>query len=212
MKVLAIGAHPDDIELGCGGLLLKAIKLGHEIFFFILTRGEAGQKVSSEEDRESEAKQSAETLGATLRFGEFEDTKLVPTGDLVNSIERIVNEVCPDLVLTHSIKDDHHDHRAVGSATIEAARLSENIFTYENPLTKDFVPQAYVDISDVINGKIQLLNLYPSQRDKDYLKSNAIFGLAQYRALQSRIPNVKFAEAFQITKLRLFDHSLVFQL
>ena len=210
MRILAIGAHPDDIELGCGGLLLKAVKLDHEIFFFILTRGEAGQKVDGGEVG-SEAKQSADTLGATLWFCEFEDTKLVYNGDLVNSIERIVNKVCPNLVLTHSMLDEHHDHRAVGRATTEAARLSENIFTYENPLTKDFVPQAYVDISDVINGKIQLLNLYPSQRDKDYLKSNAIFGLAQYRALQSRMLNVKFAEAFQITKLRLFDHSLVFQ-
>ena len=131
----------------------------------------------------------------------------MPSGDLVNSIEKIVEKVDPNLVLTHSAKDEHHDHRAVGSATIEAARLAPNILAYENPLTKDFVPQAYVDISDVIEEKIKLLNLYPSQRDKDYLKSNAIFGLAQYRALQSRLANVKFAEAFQVTKFRLFDSS-----
>ena len=108
-------------------------------------------------------------------------------------------------MLSHSIKDDHHDHRKVGSSSIEAARYVPNFLTYENPLTKDFIPQVYVDISDQIEEKIKLLSLFESQKDKAYLKSLAIQGLAQYRALQSRIPDVKFAEAFQVLKLKLFD-------
>ncbi|MCJ7631862.1 PIG-L family deacetylase [Candidatus Bathyarchaeota archaeon] len=200
MKILAIGAHPDDIELGCGGLLIRSKKMGYDINYLILTRGEAGSQLNPEDDREAEARESAKAIGATLSFGGFEDTKLMPDGTLVNAIEKIVNKVRPDIVLTHSVKDEHHDHRAVGSATIEAARYVRNILAYENPLTKDFSPQVYIDISDVVKEKIKLLNLYPSQREKDYLKSNAIYGLAQYRAYQSRVSGIKFAEAFQVIK------------
>ena len=204
MRILAVGAHPDDVEIGCGGLLVKASKLGHEISIYILTHGEAGG--SNGHDREKEAVNSADTISAkNLWFGEFADTQLVPNGDLVTSIENIVKKTCPDLVLSHSTKDDHHDHRAVGSSSIEAARYVPNILSYENPLTIDFKPQVFVDISDVIQDKIMLLSLFESQKNKEYLRDNAIRGLAQYRAFQSRLREVFFAEAFQVVKLKLFD-------
>jgi len=204
LKILAVGAHPDDVEIGCAGLLLKAIKSEHDVYVYILTRGEAGG--SDGENREKEAKKSARTIGVKeLWFGGFSDTRLAPDGVIINSIESIINKIQPNLVLSHSIKDDHHDHRKVGSSSIEAARYVPNFLTYENPLTKDFIPQVYVDISDQIEEKINLLSLFESQKDKAYLKSLAIQGLAQYRALQSRIPDVKFAEAFQVLKLKLFD-------
>ncbi|MFH0749288.1 MAG: PIG-L family deacetylase [Candidatus Bathyarchaeota archaeon] len=204
LKILAIGAHPDDIEIGCGGSLLMASKLRYEIYLYILTHGEAGG--SNGENREKEAMASSKMIGAQkIEFGEFEDTNLIPNGDLVNSIEKIVKRTCPDLVLSHSSKDEHHDHRAVGLASIEAARYVSNLLTYENPLTKDFLPQLFIDISDTIEEKIKLLSFFESQRDKEYLKNKAIYGLAQYRAFQSRIREVQFAEAFQVVKLKLFD-------
>lgn len=203
MKILALGAHPDDVEIGCGGLLLKSSRLGYEIYIYILTHGEAGTKTVG--NRDEEAFESANTIGAKkLWLGDFADTKLVPDGTLVNSIEKIVKNTRPDLVLTHSIRDEHHDHRAVGLCSIEAARYIPNILLYENPQTIDFIPQIFVDISDVIEEKIQILNLFKSQKEKEYLKSEAIRGLAQYRALQSRL-NIKLAEAYQVIKLRLLD-------
>ncbi|MCJ7632359.1 PIG-L family deacetylase, partial [Candidatus Bathyarchaeota archaeon] len=187
-----------------GGSLLLAHKLQYDIYLYILTHGEAGG--SDGENREKEAIASSQMIGThKMLFGEFEDTNLLPNGDLVNSIERIVKRTSPDLVFSHSIKDEHHDHRAVGLASIEAARYVPNVLMYENPLTKDFAPQLFIDISDRIEEKIKLLSFFESQKDKEYLKSNAIYGLAQYRAFQSRIPGVKFAEAFQVVKLKLFD-------
>src|ERR671913_364412 len=147
MNILAIGAHPDDIELGCGGLLLKASRQDNHNEFFI-------------------------------------------------------KKADPDIVLTHSLCDTHHDHRAIAASTMEAGRFVPNILAYEIPVTRDFKPQVYYDISDVIDGKIQLINIFLSQRSKSFLQSNAIRGLAQYRALQSRFDNsVSCVEAFEVQKL-----------
>jgi LmbE family N-acetylglucosaminyl deacetylase len=199
MRVLAVGAHPDDVEIGAGGLLLKEVRSKNEVYIYILTYGEAGGTDTG--TREKEARMSAKAIGAKeIRFGSFKDTKLSPDDDLVNSIEGMINHIEPDLVLTHSIKDEHHDHRAVGLTTIEAARYSPKIFAYENPLTKDFVPQHYIDISDVIEEKLKILSLFDTQRNKVYLIPSAIRGLAQYRAYQSRLQSIRFAEAFQIVK------------
>jgi LmbE family N-acetylglucosaminyl deacetylase len=198
MKILAIGAHPDDIEIGCGGLLIKSVQAKKEVYIYFLTYGEAGEVDA--EQRGKEARESAKRIGAVnIFFNEFEDTRLTANGVLVDHIEKIVNRVQPDLILTHSKTDEHHDHRAVGLCTIEAARYYPKIWAYENPLTKAFQPQVYVDISDVMTQKVELLSLYTTQKNKQYLKKDAIYGLAQYRALQSRL-NANFVEAYQIIK------------
>ena len=104
-------------------------------------------------------------------------------------------------MLTHSLGDTHHDHRAIAASTMEAGRFVPNILAYEIPVTRDFKPQVYYDISDVIDGKIELIDIFWSQRSKSFLQSNAIRGLAQYRALQSRYNSVTCVEAFEVQKL-----------
>lgn len=199
MRVLAIGAHPDDIEIGCGGFLIKSAAMGNEVYLLVLTLGEAS--AGDRGDREGEARQSARAIGAKkIWFGGFRDTRLTTGGRLINAIEEKVRETDPDVVLTHSISDQHHDHHAAGSSTIEAARHIPSILAYENPLTKEFTPQSFFDISDVINQKVDLLSVFASQKGKIYLKKEAIYGLAQYRALQSRLKDVRFVEAFQVIK------------
>jgi len=201
MNILAIGAHPDDIELGCGGLLLKASRQDHHnIFMYTLTRGGAS---GDPEERTKELIQSAKFIGAKrLWIDNFEDTKLSLSSDLINHIEFFIKKAEPDIVLTHSLCDTHHDHRAIAASTMEAGRFVPNILAYEIPVTRDFKPQVYYDISDVIDGKIELINIFFSQRSKSFLQSNAIRGLAQYRALQSRSDNsVACVEAFEVQKL-----------
>ena len=198
MKVLAIGAHPDDVEIGCGGCLLKYAKTGNDVYISCMTLGEAGGNSAV---REKEAQASAKIIGVrNLWFGGHEDTKLHPNGVLVNDIEEIINRVKPDVIFTHADTDEHHDHRAVGISTIEAARHYPRILAYEIPLTKNFHPQIFIDISDVIQKKVEALSVFVSQQGKQYLMRDAIYGLAQYRALQSRIPSTKFVEAFQVVK------------
>jgi LmbE family N-acetylglucosaminyl deacetylase len=200
MNILALGAHPDDIELGCGGLLLKAARQGHNVFMYTLTRGGASGDPSQ---RTKELLQSARFIGARkVWIDNFEDTKLSLSSDLINHIEFFVNRSEPDLVITHSLNDTHHDHRAISESTLEAGRFVPNIISYEIPVTRDFKPQVYFDISDTMDDKIELINIFWSQRSKMFLKSNAIRGLAEYRALQSRLnTGVSCVEAFEVMKL-----------
>jgi LmbE family N-acetylglucosaminyl deacetylase len=147
--------------------------------------------------------QSAKFIGAKrLWIDNFEDTKLSLSSELINHIEFFVNKADPDIVLTHALGDTHHDHRAIAASTIEAGRFIPNILAYEIPVTRDFKPQVYYDISDVIDDKIELINIFWSQRSKMFLKSNAIKGIAEYRALQSRLnTQVTCVEAFEVQKL-----------
>ena len=202
MNILAIGAHPDDIELGCGGVLLKSINEGHNVYAYTLTRGSAS---GDPEKRCEELVYSANYMGLnTLWIDNFEDSKLSLTCDLINHIEYFIRKSNADVVFTHSLLDFHHDHRAVAAATREAGRNIINILTYEISITKDFNPQVFFDISDVVEDKIHLLNVFLSQRGKSFLAADAIKGLAQYRAYQSRLPqNVTHVEAFEIIKMGL---------
>ena len=201
MNILAIGAHPDDIELGCGGLLIKAARQGHGVFMYTLTRGAAS---GDPQQRAKELMQSAKFIGAkALWIDNFEDTKLnVNTSELINHIEFFINKADPDLILTHSLGDYHHDHRAIAASTLEAGRFIPNIMSYEIPLTKDFKPQVFYDISDVVDEKVELVKIFWSQQTKLYLKANAIKGLAEYRALQSRLnTSINHVEAFEVLKM-----------
>jgi len=201
VNILAIGAHPDDIELGCGGLLIKAARQGHNVHMYTLTRGGAS---GDPEQRTKELIQSAKFIGAkALWIDNFEDTKLnLNNADLIDHVEFFINKADPDLIITHSLGDVHHDHRAVASSTIEAGRFIPNIISYEIPLTKDFKPQVYFDISDVVDEKVELIKIFWSQQSKLYLKANAIKGLAEYRALQSRLnTSINYVEAFEVLKL-----------
>lgn len=200
MRILAIGAHPDDIELGCGGMLIKAAREGHEVYMYTLTRGGAG---GNSKQRTDESKRSAQFIGAKqLWLDNFQDSRLTVTNELINHIEHFINKANPDLILTHSQGDIHHDHRAIATATVEAARFNSNILSYEIPLTRHFDPKVFYDISDVVYEKVELIEIFWSQQNKLYLKANAIKGLAEYRALQSRLnTGVKYAEAFEVLKI-----------
>lgn len=202
VDILAIGAHPDDVELGCGGLLLKAVQSGHQVYICTLTRGSASGDPG---ERTRELAKSAKFIGAKdLRIGDFEDTKLAVSSELINYIEAYVDKVNPDLILTHFHGDIHHDHRAVSTATLESARFNSNVLAYEIPLTRNFEPKVYYDISDVIDEKVELIRIFWSQRSKLYTKANAIKGLAEFRALQSRLnTSINYVETFDVLKLCL---------
>jgi LmbE family N-acetylglucosaminyl deacetylase len=218
VNILAIGAHPDDIELGCGGVVLKAVREGHNVYMYTLTRGAAS---GDPQERTQELVTSARYIGIKrLWIDNFDDTKLTIGSELINSIEDYITESHADVVFTHSLFDIHHDHKAIAASVLEAGRFVPNILAYEIPLTKDFKPQVFYDISDVVEEKVKLIKLFKSQRDKIYLKANAIRGLAEYRALQSRLNGIminnptqhdhdatfetnRYVEAFEVLKVCL---------
>jgi LmbE family N-acetylglucosaminyl deacetylase len=200
VNILAIGAHPDDIELGCGGTLLKAAKQGHNVFMYTLTRGgSAGQVIR----RSNELVTSAKSIGATaLWIDDYEDSKVYLTKELINSIEFFIKKTKADIIYTHPVLDNHHDHRAISLATVEAGRFTPNIFGYENPSTRNFQPTMYYDISDVIESKIGLIKLHESQESKIFLNSNSVKGLSEHRAIQTRLSEkIVNVEAFEIMKI-----------
>lgn len=167
---------------------------------YALTKGAAsGDPIQ----RTRELRESAKFIGAeNLWIDNFEDTKLIVNDELINHIEHIINKARPDIILTHSSGDIHHDHRAIALATVEAGRFISNILSYEIPLTRNFSPQVFFDISDTVDEKVRLIEIFWSQHSKLYLKSNAIKGLAEYRALQSRLNvSINHVEAFEVLKL-----------
>jgi len=200
MNILAIGAHPDDIELGCGGMLLKLAGAGHNVFLYVLTKG---GKSGKPEERALEVIESAKFIGAKGAWiDDLEDTNLTVGSRLINHLEYFINKADPDLIFTHAPDDYHHDHRAVSECTLEAARNSQNVLAYEIPVTKKFTPQVYYDISEVIEAKIKLIELFYSQRGKIFTKINAIRGMAEYRALQSRLnTTITHVESFEVLKM-----------
>lgn len=201
-NILAIGAHPDDIELGCGGSLLKAARTGANVYMYIVTRGSSAGSVVK---RSNEIINSAKYIGAkSLWIDNYEDSAVYLTKELINSVEFFIRKTNADIVYTHPLKDNHHDHRAIAEATVEAGRFTPNILAYENPSTKNFLPVVFTDISDVIHEKIKIIQLYGSQKSKLFLSSNSVKGLAEYRAFQTRLdPNLTHVEAFEPIKLML---------
>ena len=121
MKILAIGAHPDDIEIGCGGTLLYFQKYHNAtVSMLLLTRGEAGTEGAV--DREAEQSAACQILGIDRRFcADLTDTA-IDLQDAIKCIEDVVGDVDPDVVFTHYGEDTHQDHRVVSDATISACQ------------------------------------------------------------------------------------------
>ena len=121
MNLLAIGPHPDDLEIGCAGSILKWKKKGFKIYLMVMTDGSSGGET---EIRRKEQKRSAEILGAEeVLWGGFKDTDLEYQGKiLVDTIENTLRKIKPAFVLVNHPEDTHQDHRSLAHATISAAR------------------------------------------------------------------------------------------
>lgn len=193
MNVLAVGAHPDDIELGCGGTLLAHRAAGHSVLLLVLTTGEQGPQMAR--SRIEEQKEAASLLGADLVWGGFQDG-CVPQGrEVVSVIEAAIRRIGADVVYTHSPRDTHQDHRAAAVATMAAARRLSQLLYYEAPTSQDFRPSVYVDIAGHVERKLDVLRSHVSQVLKNGLVDlEAIEALARYRGFEARIRN---AEGFE---------------
>ena len=112
-SILAIGAHPDDIELGCGGALAAYRDAGAEIAMLVLSGGANGW---GENARRIEQEEAAYHLGATLRWGRFADGAIPDGIATIQVIEQAIQDTRADLVFTHSLHDSHQDHRAAALA------------------------------------------------------------------------------------------------
>ena len=180
MKILAIGAHPDDIEIGCGGTLLylKA-KYQAELHTLILTRGEASNDMPV--DREWEQEESSRILGIDKRFSAGLPDTAIGLKAAIKFIEDIVGNVEPDVVFTHYGLDTHQDHRVVAEATVSACKNRGNILYYESISSENFQPTLFVDITQTMAKKCQAVQAHASQ-EKRLKLTDYVTTLAKYPA------------------------------
>jgi LmbE family N-acetylglucosaminyl deacetylase len=201
VNILAIGAHPDDIEFGCGGSLIKYTLKGHRLFLLVMTGGGLGAPA---ETRRTEQLTSREILGAKEIFwGGYTDTHLRVDAELIRKIEEVIAAVKPEFIFCNFPDDTHQDHRHLAQAIMSATRYVRNVLFYEGPTTQNFNPQVYIDISDTLDRKIEALQAHRSQVMKTNIENLSIVEMARsfanFRGSQGR---VKYAEAFH--SLRLF--------
>jgi LmbE family N-acetylglucosaminyl deacetylase len=200
MKILAVGAHPDDIEFGCGGTLLKYAQAGHETYLLILTDGSFGGDPSV---RIAEQKRAAKLMGVKEVFwGGFRDTELEDNRELISKIDEAIAKTKPDIVLLNHPHDGHQDHRALANAGISASRYVEEVLFYEVPTTIHFEPNIFVDIQEVLIKKLELLKVHTSQVDRTKVPNLTILestqACAMFRGYQGR---VKHAEGFKAMRV-----------
>lgn len=194
--ILAIGAHPDDVEIGCGGSLALHRAKGDAIYILTLSRGSEG---GDAEKRKKEAQKAADLQGAQLFLGDLEDTKITDVGVTISLIEKVVQQINPTNIYTHSLHDGHQDHRSVFYASVTACRGAPNLYCYQSPSSSvDFKPNLFVEISDFIDKKLEVITAYKSQHKiRPYLQQDIVRSTARY---WGRFSNYGYAEPMEVIK------------
>jgi LmbE family N-acetylglucosaminyl deacetylase len=222
MRILAVGAHPDDIEFLCAGTLAIYRKKGHKVFMCHVCDGNKGSSTFSSNElakiRREEAIRSARVIGATSIWGEISDGEVVLDLNSRMKIIDVIRQANPDLIITHSPDDYHSDHINVSRLVFEACYLANlELWKTSYPPTDrlpylyymdteagiDFNPTEYVDISDTIDTKIKMMLENKSQiawlrKVHNYDAIEVIKLIARFRGLQA---GVEYAEAFMQKKM-----------
>jgi N-acetylglucosamine malate deacetylase 1 len=198
--VLAIGAHPDDIELGIGGSVAVLASAGVKVVMAILS------VPADYEMRVAEAKDSAAILGCELRVlmeggcRRIEDAK---NYQLVGMLDAVVKEFKPAAILTHGPTDFHRDHVTIYHATVSTQRLAQfDLYSYvptmTRPMPVPFEPNAYVDISGTIETKLKAIAAHKSQF---YSRGLAYEFYRDIARVNGRMVGVDYAEGLAINKI-----------
>ncbi|MGD1910490.1 MAG: PIG-L deacetylase family protein [Rivularia sp. (in: cyanobacteria)] len=201
-KILCLGAHCDDIEIGCGGTILKLIENYKNIKIYWVI-------FSSNEQRAEEATASAniflkEVSTKKLLVENFRDGFLSYHGvEVKESFEQLKQEFSPDLIFTHYRSDRHQDHRLISDLTWNTFRnhliLEYEIPKYDGDLG---IPNFFVHLDESLcRRKIQYtLDSFPSQNDKQWFTEETFRSILRIRGIESNSPS-KYAEAFYSRKI-----------
>ncbi len=199
-RVLAFGAHPDDLEVGAGGLLARLAAEGADVTLAIVSIP------SNTEQRRREAYAGAEVLDADL-FILYEEKPCrvedIPMHELVRRFDNVVGDVRPDLVITHSANDLHWDHSLVNRATVSALRrtpcdLLAFLSSPEMNAQARAIGQCFADISKTMDTKIRAISAHESQVPKLDLESSRDLARAM-----GRISGYEYAEAYEVLRVRI---------
>lgn len=216
MNVLAIGCHPDDVEIGCAGTLAKCVQRGDRVVVCHVANGNMGHVLIPPEElgpmRIGEAKRAGALAGIEVRTVDIGD--LLPNAcDYTqrDAIMEVIRDVQPDFIITHSPTDYMNDHLAVQRLVFDAAFCASvphygrgpaaevtPLFYMDNLAGVNFQPTEYVDITDTIELKLEMLECHESQlkwmRDHDHIDfADFVRTCSKFRGLQCGVP---YAEAF----------------
>lgn len=201
-RIIALGAHPDDIEYGCLGLLLKTSSQA-EKHIFVASMGSKGDPSTGEQRVEESRRALSLVKPETMQFRRKAGIDRGNFEEIMGDVYQLIEKVKPDLILTHGPHDTHQEHRELYEITVAAARRSKaSILSYgilSNTL--DFKPQLFVDISEVYALKKKALAEHKSQVQKFYMQQEHldIFHAHNYASLHG----VRYCEAYEI--LRMFS-------
>ena len=212
MNVMAIGAHPDDIEFGCGGTLIKHKDNGNKVIYVCMTDTESvdateDKVIRTQSQLKSETQCAADILGVDrIHYLPFKDLHVPFSFDSVSELEKLIKEYEIDIIYTHWSGDSNQDHISTFKTTMAAARYVKNIYCYEqipiprhtdNPMRVN----SYTDISRSFDLKIKAAECHQSQFKKyeaaGFDVSENLTTLAKFRGIQA---NCKYAEGFQVIK------------
>lgn len=216
LDILVFGAHPDDVELGCGGTIIKEVQLGKKVGIIDLTRGELGTRGSAD-IRDIESKQATEIMGVLIRENmNFRDGFFKDDEEHKLKIIRKIRKYRPEIIITNALSDRHPDHPRSSKITIDASFLSglEKIETdqriwrpraiYHYIQFNNLTPDIVVDISEQMELKIKAVRAYKTQfynvdskESKTIISSKSFLESVKYRAKDlARQSNCKYAEGF----------------
>jgi LmbE family N-acetylglucosaminyl deacetylase len=215
MKIIAIGAHLDDLELACGGTLAKAINSGHEVKMIVMSKSGyqhySGNFGRSDEDAIREGKKAANILGVRdLVIFDFPNKDVPNDSTVVEALNKVFDEFQPDLIMTHWHFDTHKSHMNTALATIAAGRYFNSIVMFEPfpPAGRSYMPfrpQLYVDITDTIDTKLKALATHESELKKygpewvETIKARA--KLRGFELISNDPQRAKYAEVFEVVRL-----------
>lgn len=216
-KILVIAPHPDDELLGAGGMIIKNIKDGNEVYVCIVTRGYP--PMFNEErtaKNQSDARECHKAIGVTKTiFLDFPSTQLetVSRFDFNGKILNVMREIQPDEVYIPHYGDMQKDHQMVAEAAMVAVRPKyfpqvKRVYGYETMsetawgapnVQNEFIPNVWMDITDVLDEKLAALKYYTLQMSDfpDARSEDAVKALAMYRGAQM---HYKAAEAFMLIR------------
>lgn len=198
MNVLAIGAHPDDIEIFMFGLLASCAARGDRIDYVIATdgaRGGKGDPAALSAQRKAEAQAAADLLGARLHLLDLADGELVADLSLLRGLKAVIAETAPDLIVTHAANDYHGDHRALSEGVRIAASFVAPVLYCDTLRGVASAPTHYVDITDHIDAKDRAIRCHASQDPERFVTASRL--LSAFRASQANAPDGHHAEAYR---------------
>jgi LmbE family N-acetylglucosaminyl deacetylase len=208
-NILAVGAHSDDVEIGCGGTVAKHVQAGDNVIILVLAESSYtsydGKVLRTKEEAILEETRAAKILGAKLINLGFETKNIPYSSESVEAINKIIDNNSIDLIYTHWSHDTHQDHLRTTQSVISAGRYIQNILMYEPEYPSGrsyfgFRNQYYVDISSTFDKKMEALKQHKSQVKKygEDVFLNAISARAQHRGYEIQS---KYAECFEVIRM-----------